>query len=118
MARQIKRIDYDSDNDIFSVSNGDVVKTSIDVGDFILDVSSDNLICGLEIMDASENIGISKEVLGNVKSMKMSVHYGTNHVNVLLMVTFKKDDKEVNIPIPLTLNLGHKTPRREVLVYN
>ena len=25
--------------------------------------------------------------------------------------------KEVNIPIPLTLNLGHKTPKKEVLVY-
>ncbi|MCK4533758.1 3-methyl-2-oxobutanoate hydroxymethyltransferase [bacterium] len=31
---------------------------------------------------------------------------------------FKKEVKEVNIPIPLTLDLGHKTPRHEVLVYN
>jgi len=118
MARQIKTIDYDSDNDIFFISDGEKVKASLDIGDFVLDVSHNNLICGIEIMDASENLGINKEILKNVKTMKMSVTYKTNHVYVLLMITFKKEGKEVNIPIPLTLDLGHKTPRQEVLVYN
>ena len=118
MARQIKRIDYDSDSDIFSISNGDASKVSIDVGDFILDVSHDNLICGLEIMDASENLGVSKEFLNNIKNMRMSVTYRTNHVHVLLMIVFREGDKEVNIPIPLTLDLGHKIPKKEILVYN
>ena len=69
-------------------------------------------------MDASENLGISKEVLNNINSMKISVTYKTNHVYVLLMILFKKEDKEVNIQIPLTLDLGHKTPKQEILVYN
>ena len=93
MARQIKTIDYDYENDIFSVSNGDRVKASLDVGDFILDVSNDNLVCGIEIMDASENLGVSKEVLGNIQNMKMSVTYKTNHVYVLLMIVFKRKPK-------------------------
>ena len=118
MARQIKTIDYDSDNDIFFISNGEKVKASLDIGDFVLDVSHNNLICGIEVMNASENLGIDKEILKNVKSMKMSVTYKTNHVYVLLMIAFKKGDKEVNMPIPLTLDLGHKTPRQEILVYN
>ena len=118
MARQIKTIDYDYENDIFSVSNGDKVKASLDIGDFILDVSHYNLVCGIEIMDASENLGVSKEVLGNIQNMKMSVTYKTNHVYVLLMIVFKKEGKEVNIPIPLTISLGHKEPKKEVLMYN
>ncbi|MDO8516818.1 MAG: DUF2283 domain-containing protein [Nanoarchaeota archaeon] len=118
MAGQIKTIDYDSDNDIFYISNGEKVKTSLDIGDFVLDVSHDNLIGGIEIMDASENLGISKDILKNTKSIKMSVTYKTNHVYILLMIVFKEGDKEVNIPIPLTLDLGHKMPRKEVLVYN
>ena len=118
MARQIKTIDYDPENDIFFISNGEKVKASLDIGDFVLDISYDNLICGLEIMDASENLGISKEVLGNIQNMKMSVTYKTNHVYVLLMINFKKEGKEVNIPIPLTLDLGHKKPKRDLLVYN
>ncbi len=50
--------------------------------------------------------------------MKMSVTYKTNHVYVLLIIAFKKEGKEVNVPIPLTLDLGHKTPKQEILVYN
>ena len=118
MARQIKTIDYDSENDIFFISEGEKVKASLDIGDFILDVSHNNLICGIEIMDASENLGINKEILKNIKSMKMSVTYKTNHVYVLLIMAFKKQGKEINVPIPLTLDLGHKTPRKEMLVYN
>jgi len=118
MARPIKTIDYDEDNDILFISDGGKVKASLDIGDFILDVSHNNLICGIEVMDVSENLGIDKDILKNIKSMKMSVNYKTNYVYILLMITFKKEDKEVNVPIPLTLNLGHKIPKQEVLVYN
>lgn len=118
MAKTIKTIDYDMDNDILFLSNGEKVKSSLDVGDFILDVSSDNFICGIEIMDASENLGIAKEFLNQVQNIKMSVTYKTNHVFVLLMMTFKREGQIVNIPIPLTLDLGHKVPKTEVLVYN
>lgn len=118
MARQIKTIDYDSEGDILFISNGEKVKASLDIGAFILDVSHNNLICGIEIMDASENLGIAKELLEHIQNIKMSVTYKTNHVYVLLMVTFRKEDQIVNIPIPLTLDLGHKVPKTEVLVYN
>ena len=118
MAKQIKTIDYDADNDIFFISDGEKVKASLDIGDFILDVDHSNFICGIEIMDASENLGISKENLKHIQNIKMSVTYKTNHVYVLLMMVFKKEDKEVNVPIPLTLDLGHKTPRKEMMVYN
>ena len=118
MAKQIKTINYDDENDIFRISNGQKVKVSIDIGDFILDVNHNNFICGVEIMDASENLGISKENLKYIQNIKMSITYKTNHIYVLLMIIFKKDIKEVNIPIPLTIGLGHKEPRKEVLVYN
>ncbi len=117
MAKEIKTIDYDSEQDIFFINNGNKVQASIDIGDFILDVNHNNLICGIEVMDASENLGISKESLRNIKNIKMSVNYNTNHVYVLLVMTFKKKGKEVNMSIPLTLNLGHKVPKKEVLVY-
>ncbi len=118
MAKEIKTIDYDPKNDIFFINNGEKVKASIDVGDFVLDVNHNNFICGLEIMDASENLGISKEDLDSIKSIKMSVNYKTSYVYVLLLMAFKKQGKEVNVPIPLTLDLGHKIPKHEVLLYN
>ncbi len=118
MAKPIKTIDYDEDNDILFISNEEKVKASLDIGDFVLDVNHTNFICGIEVMNASENLGISKDVLKNIKTMKMSVTYKTNHVYVLLMIAFKKGDKEINMPIPLTLDLGHKIPMKEMLVYN
>jgi len=66
----------------------------------------------VEALDEEE-----EEVLKNVQNMKMSVNYKTDHVYVLLMIGFKKKVKEVNIQIPLTLGLGHKSPRKEVLIY-
>ncbi|GBE20344.1 hypothetical protein BMS3Abin17_01082 [archaeon BMS3Abin17] len=118
MARQIKTIDYDADNDIFFISDGEKVKASLDIGDFVLDVSHNNLLCGMEIMSASENLGINKDVLSNIKNIKMSITYKTNNIYVLLMISFNKNKKEVNVQIPLTLSLGHKSPRKEILVYN
>ena len=118
MARQIKTIDYDLNNDILFLSDGEKVKASLDIGDFILDVNSDNFICGIEIMNASENLGIKKDILEKIQNIKMSVNYKTNYVYVLLMITFQKEDQVVNVPIPLTLGLGHKSPRQELLVYN
>jgi uncharacterized protein YuzE len=117
MAKPIKTIDYDSDNNILFISNGEKVKASLDIGDFVLDVSHENLICGIEIMDASINLGISKESLSSIKSMEMSVNYKTNNILVLLKVIFQ-DNKMVNIPIPLCMGLGHKMPKQELLVYN
>lgn len=118
MAKQIKQIDYDLENDILFISNEDKIKTSIDIGDFVLDVNNSNFICGMEIMDASENLGVSKEILNNIQSMKMSVTYKTNHAYVLLVISFKKQGKAVNVPIPLTINLGHKIPKKDVLLFN
>lgn len=118
MARQIKTIDYDAANDIFSISDGEKVKASIDVGDFILDVSHDNLICGMEIMDASENLGATRELLGSIRKMKMSITYKTNHIYVLLMISSQQSGKEINVQIPLSISLGHQKPKKEVLTFN
>jgi len=118
MAREIKTIDYDYENDTLFISRDEKVKSSLDIGDFVIDVNHDNFVSGIEIMDASENLGVSKELLKNIKNIKMSVQYKTNHVYILLVMSFKKKGNEVNIPIPLTLNLGHKTPKKEVLAYN
>ena len=118
MVKQIKTIDYDEDNDILFISDDEEVKASVDIGDFVLDVSHKNLIGGIEIMDASENLGVNKSILKSIDRIKMSINYKTNYVYVLLEFIFKKKNKEINVSIPLTLNLGHKVPRKELLRYN
>lgn len=118
MAKKIREIDYDYSNDILFISRNDKVKTSLDIGDFVLDVNHNNFICGIEIIDASENLGISKKALKKIKNLRMSVKYRTNHVYVLLTIIFEEKSKEANITIPLTLGLDHKTPKKDALVFN
>ena len=67
--KEIKTIDYDSVNDIFFISSGEKVKSSLDIGDFVLDVNHNNFICGIEIMNASENLEINKNILKNILTM-------------------------------------------------
>ncbi len=83
-----------------------------------MNINNRNLICGIEVMDASENLGISKSILKNIKNVKISVSYKTNYVHNLLIINFMKKGKDVNVPIPLTLNLGHKKPKKDILIYN
>ena len=117
MAKEIKTIDYDSESDILFISNNEKVKNSIEIGDFVLDINPGNLIGGVEIIDASTNIGIEKNFLEKIKNIKMSVNYSTTSASILLVITFTKENKEVNIPIPLNYNLGHKKSQKDVLVY-
>lgn len=118
MAKKIKIIDYDRNNDILFISNDEKIKSSIDIGDFVLDLNGNNLIAGVEVMDASENLGIGKKELMNIAKAKISINYKTNHVYVLLGIVLKNTKKEINVSIPLALSLGHKEPKKELLIYN
>jgi len=116
MGKEIKVIDYDSEKDILFISNDESVKSSIDIGNFVLDVNQNNFIGGIEILNASENLGIEKNILKRIKSIKMAVNYKTNNVYVLLAISFKQNNKEVNISVPLNIRLGNnKQPMKEVL---
>lgn len=92
-------MDYDRANDIFFISNGNKVKHSVDIGDFVLDIDYKGKACGIEVFDASENLGIGREVLSELKKSEMSVLYRRNHV--LMKIILK--GREVNISIPLDI---------------
>ena len=94
MAKQIKTIDYDLDEDILFISNGEKVKASLDIGDFILDVNHNNLICGIEIMDASVNLGIDKETLNEIKASKCLLHIKQTMLIFCLCFLLKKGIKK------------------------
>ncbi len=98
-------INYNREEDILTLSTGKKVKHSMDVGDFIIDVDHDDLITGVEILNASENLNISIKKLAELKHAAMRVAYKPNHVYITFVMKF--EDKEKDISIPLTVNLGH-----------
>jgi len=105
MAQYTKKMMYDDEEDILFLSKGQRVKSSIDVGDFIIDLDAKGFISGIEILNASENLKLPKEQLKSLKEASLSVTYNPSCVYIYLIMKFK--DKEKDITIPLTVDLGH-----------
>ena len=115
MAKANTKIIYDEEEDILFLSKGRKVKSSIDIGDFIIDVDSNGFISGIEILNASDNLKISEEQLKELEEASMSVTYKPNYVCIYLFMKFNK--KEKDITIPLTVDLGHGSVRTEKTVF-
>ncbi len=111
MAKLNTKIIYDEEEDILFFSKGRKVKASIDIGDFIIDVDTNGLVSGIEILNASKNLNVSEEQLKSLQNASMSITYKPNYVYIYLVMQFK--DKEKDITIPLTVDLGHGSVRTE-----
>ena len=115
MAKVNTKINYDEVEDILSLWRGNPSVTSIEIGDFIIDIDSKGYVSGIEIFNASENLKIDSSVLLIINKAGMSVLYKPNYVYIRLDVNLPNKDKEVSIP--LTINLGHKTIKKEQVVF-
>jgi len=111
MAKSNTKIDYDKEEDILFLSKGRKVKASIDIGDFIIDVGMDGFITGIEILNASENLKLSEKQLVSLQEASMLVTYKPNYVVIYLVMKLK--EKEKDITIPLTVDLGHGSVRTQ-----
>ena len=89
------RFKYDKDVDIFTISKPTKVKHSMEVGDFIVDFDRNDLVVGIEILEASEHLGRLK----SVQDASMSVSYKPNSIYVT--ISLFTDGKEKDITIPL-----------------
>ncbi len=106
------RINYDYEEDILAMSKGKKSKESIDVGDFIVDIDAQGFVAGIEILNASENLKISRQQLKMLKKASMVVRYKPDHIYISLVLSLK--EKEKDITIPLILNSGHTTTQKTV----
>jgi len=68
----------------------------------------------LEILNTSENLNLGGEILEKIEKASLSVLYKPNYVYILLKIKFL--DKERDVSIPLTIDLGHKKIEREEIV--
>ncbi|MBN2052502.1 DUF2283 domain-containing protein [Candidatus Woesearchaeota archaeon] len=99
-----KKIIYDSEEDILSLTKGVKVKSSMDIGDFVIDIDHEGFISGIEILNASQNLGIEEEQLKTIEEASMNITYKPGHVLISLLLKSKRKEKE--IAIPLTVDLG------------
>jgi uncharacterized protein YuzE len=116
MAKSKPKIIYDEEDDILSMIHKDKKsKASIDIGDFVIDVDKNGFIIGLEILNASENLKLTSEQLSSLLQASMLVKYKPNYIYISLVMQLK--DKEKDITIPLTVDLGHRSVSTEKTVF-
>ena len=97
-------VDYDRENDDLFLSKGKGnYEGSVEIGDFIIDFSRNDEIVGIEIMNASKNLNISKSLLSGIKSAHMNVSQRNQAmiINALLVLKNKKEIRTA-IPIPIS----------------
>ena len=111
MAKGTTKVTYDGEEDILSFTKGRKIKASIDIGDFIIDVDTNGFITGIEILNASKNLKVSQEQLEGLLEASMNVNYKPNYVYIHLFMTLENKEKELTIP--LTIDLGHSSVRTD-----
>ena len=115
MAEINTKMNYDEEEDILLLSKERKVKASIDLGDFIIDIDTKGFVSGIEILNASQNLGLKENQLKSLKQASMNVSYKPNHVHITIIMHF--GNKEKDIHIPLTVDLGHGSVRTEQTVF-
>jgi uncharacterized protein YuzE len=107
MAKEAK-VDYDEENDILYVYSGEKAKDSLEIDNFVLDISADNKVVAVEIFDASvfasklSGIEIDKEILSTVKKAMMSFYQSKElfYVFIILPIKIKGVEREINLQVP------------------
>lgn len=97
---------YDDEEDILSFSKGKKVKSSIDIGDFVIDIDGKGFVTGIEILNASENLSLTEGQLKSLEEASLSVTYRPRCIYIHL--SMRISEKEKDVTIPLTLDLGHR----------
>lgn len=96
-------VDYDEENDDLFLRKGrEKYEASIEIGDFIVDFSKNDRIVGIEIMNASKNLNISKALLNTIKNASMTVSQGSQAMVInALLVLGNRQEIRTAIPIPI-----------------
>ncbi len=98
-------VDYDKKNDdLFVYRKNGKVRGSIEIGDFIVDLSHEGKITSIEILNASANLShlkITKNILSNIKKARLAVRYRPEAIYIYTLFLLKnKEQIGTMIPIP------------------
>lgn len=61
--------------------------TSLEAGGFVLDLDTEERFMGLEVIDASQKLGVPAELLAAIEDAEMSIEKGEDHIRVTVVLT-------------------------------
>lgn len=93
----LSKYDYDLENDtIFFYGTNKKYKKSLDVNDIIVDISEDNFIMAIEILDASKKFNVPKNDLLNVQYFNAEIYINEETIKVVMKLAIKKRNGLIN----------------------
>jgi uncharacterized protein YuzE len=97
-----KLIDYDSHADSLYVCMRQS-NYSVDIGDFVVDFDNKNFVCGIEIQNASKNIGLTKSQLSKILKAKFAINYRPRMVLIKLMLMAEQNPTIFSLPLMIDI---------------
>ncbi len=100
MAGKKVAVSYDMEEDILHFFTGERIKDSIEMGDYVFDISHDERIVGWQINNASKFLSsvygtkVSKDFLSSIKEAYMGVVYSKKLV-IVRVTYFVMEDKTI-----------------------
>lgn len=98
MNRALKsnKYDYDFQNDtILFYGENHNYKSSIDLDGIVIDFDEENYLMGVEILDASNRLSISKYDLRNIRYFDMTIEVIKESIHVTIDIKISKRNKSV-----------------------
>ena len=109
-------LDYDYKYDIlfFKVKGREYLKSK-EIGNIVLDLDSDKFLAGLQIMEASEFLSVSKETLRNVRHWHFDAKIEGDQIEVRLNFEVKVRNKIIEKNPIIIRPIGEKLPNSEII---
>jgi len=103
-----KVVSYDRENDILAVHKGFSVeekfKGNIDIGDVVLDISTQGRVVGIELINASTflaDFGIKKKMLESMKDASFTASVKPKSILISLAIKALGQEIPAKIAVPL-----------------
>lgn len=83
---------------VFKYGDYDKYDRSIEIANFVVDLDEEGDFLGLEVINASERLPLSKEELSSVRQVKTTVFDDEDDRMVSILVYYDDDKTSLNVP--------------------
>lgn len=85
---------------VFEYGDYDGYERSVDVANFVVDLSENGEFLGLEVIGASERLPLSKEQLSEVEDVEIMVQEDVG--SMMVTIVLKQDNEKTSLNLPVT----------------
>lgn len=94
---ELSKYDYDLENDsAFFYGTGKKYKKSMDLDGIILDMSEDDYVMAIEILDASKKFNVLKADLQNLKNFDADIEVHKETIKIAMKITIVKRNNSIS----------------------